>query len=95
MIRRYIINDFMKAADTGIQLFMQPRQRHLFSIRSATFYTQQISLLVYKQTFLDSNVTHWNDTGNCVLCLLYHNAEGSYSCEFDCRIREERNGLQY
>ncbi|OWZ25559.1 hypothetical protein CCY16_00544 [Wolbachia endosymbiont of Wuchereria bancrofti] len=49
MIRRYIVNDVMKVADTGIQLFMQSHQRHLFSIRSTTFYTQQISLLIYSK----------------------------------------------
>ncbi|MBS9530331.1 MULTISPECIES: hypothetical protein [Wolbachia] len=48
--------------DTGIQLSMQLHQKRLFSIRSATFYAHQISLLTYKQNFLDSSVKHWNDT---------------------------------
>ncbi len=95
MIRRDVINAFMKAADIGIQLFMQSYQRHLFSIRSTTFYTQQISLLIDKQIFLDFSITHWNNTGNYVLYLLYHNAEGLYSVSLTNRILEERNGLQY
>ncbi|MFT0820272.1 hypothetical protein JM189_04630 [Wolbachia endosymbiont of Nasonia vitripennis] len=41
--------------DTGIQLSMQLHQKRLFSIRSATFYAHQISLLTYKQNFLDSS----------------------------------------
>ncbi|WP_179943765.1 hypothetical protein [Wolbachia pipientis] len=48
--------------DTGIQLSMQLHQKRLFSIRSATFDAHQISLLTYKQNFLDSSVKHWNDT---------------------------------
>ncbi|MDG7056695.1 MAG: hypothetical protein LKM43_00880 [Wolbachia endosymbiont of Penenirmus auritus] len=32
-----------------------------FKLRLATFYVHKVSLLAYKQTFLDSSVTRWND----------------------------------
>ncbi|AAW70821.1 hypothetical protein EJB10_03360 [Wolbachia endosymbiont of Brugia malayi] len=95
MIRRYIVNDVMKVADTGIQLFMQSHQRYLFSIRSTAFYVQQISLLIYKQTFLDPSVAHWDDTDSYVLYLQNYNAESSHSCGFDLRFgkKEETSVL--
>ncbi|MGL9702172.1 MAG: hypothetical protein ACR5K3_00325 [Wolbachia sp.] len=35
--------------------------KNVFSTRLATFHDHRISLLVNKQTFLDSSVEHWND----------------------------------
>ncbi len=38
-----------------------------FKLRLATFYVHKISLLAYKQTFLDSSVTRWNDRATGVI----------------------------